>query len=204
MVMDIILATRNSGKVDEIRRLLADMDVRLSFLEDHPGVPDIFEDGDTFLENAMKKAREAAHATGMWSLADDSGLVVDALGGRPGVHSARYAGKQGDYEANNRRLLEEMAEVPNGSRQARFECVLALVSPDGREWSVEGRCEGEIGRELKGSGGFGFDPLFYVSGKGKTMAELPMEVKNKISHRGRALVKMREILIEILNEKKEL
>ena len=198
--MDLILATRNEGKVSEFRHLLDGLDVNMTLLADHPEVSEIEEDADSFLENARKKAREVARITGSWTLADDSGLVVDALGGAPGVHSARYAGKQSDYAANNEKLLREMADVPGGKRQARFVCTIVLISPEGDEWSVEGMCEGEIAREYKGSGGFGFDPLFHVPDLGKTMAELSMDAKNEISHRGKALRKIREILIEILKK----
>lgn len=196
--MQIVLATRNRGKVEELGVLLCGLDVDLSSLADHPGIGEIDEDGATFLDNARKKARTVAAAIpGAWALADDSGLVVDALGGAPGVHSARYAGRQGDYAANNQKLLLEMRSVPRGKRQAAFVCTMLLLAPDGREWVAEGRCEGEIGMELRGSMGFGFDPLFVVPGLGKTMAELPLEQKNRISHRGRALERIRKILIEI-------
>lgn len=198
--MKLILATRNSGKLAELAHLLEGLDVQISTLLDYPHIPEIVEDGTTFLDNARKKARTIAQKTGFFALADDSGLEVEALGGRPGVYSARYAGKQGDYAANNAKLLVEMKDVPDNRRNAAFVCVMVLFSPDGREWDVEGRCEGVIARDYAGSGGFGFDPLFFVPAEGKTMAELPMERKNEISHRGRALRKMKKILIEILNE----
>jgi len=187
----------------EIMHLLEGMPVDVSSLADHPEVQDVVEDGATFIANARKKAREAAAATGCWALADDSGLVVVALGGAPGVMSARYAGSQGDYRANNEKLLRELSAVPDGKRQAAFVCAMVLASPDGREWGTEGRCEGEIIREHRGSGGFGYDPLFYVPSEGATMAELPMVRKNAISHRGRALMQMKEILVEILRESEE-
>ncbi len=201
--MTIVLATRNSGKVAEMRHLLEGTGVGVESLADHPQVPEVVEDGGTFLANARKKARAVAAATGCFALADDSGLAVEALGGEPGVHSARYAGQQGDAAANNAKLLREMAGVPDGKRQAAFVCTMVLASPGGREWSTEGRCEGEILRELRGSGGFGFDPLFYVPAEAAAMAELPMGRKNEISHRGQALRKMREILVDILKESKE-
>ena len=195
--MQLVLATHNKGKIREILKLLDGVDVDVNSLGDHPEVPEVVEDGTTFLENARKKAHAVARATDSWALADDSGLEVRALGGRPGIHSARYAGRQGDHAANNRKLLEEMKHVPDGLRQAAFVCFIVLAAPDGREWTVKGRCEGEIGRRLKGSGGFGFDPLFFLPGEGKTMAELPLDQKNAISHRGRALRKIREIVVEI-------
>ena len=195
--MKLILATRNEGKKVELIRLLEGLGIEVESLADHPEIGEIIEDGDSFTANALKKAREVAVATGGWVLADDSGLVVDALGGEPGIHSARYAGKQGDYKANNEKLLSEMAQVSDGERSARFVCQMALISPDGREWTAKGVCEGEIARDYSGSEGFGFDPLFYIPQKGKTMAELPMDEKNVISHRGRALSKIKDILVEI-------
>jgi len=199
--MKLVLATRNEGKVRELRRMLEGLDVEVSSLADHPEVPEVVEDGETFLDNARKKARAVCEVTGRAALADDSGLVVEALGGEPGVRSARYAGRQGDHEANNRKLMREMEGVPDGERQAAFVCVMVLAIPGGEEYDVEGRCEGEIARELKGEGGFGFDPLFFVPSEGKTMAELPMERKNSISHRGQALRNICGILQRIIAEK---
>jgi len=196
--MNLILATRNNGKVEELKALLKGMPVKLASLADHPEVPKTVEDGDTFLANARKKAREVAEATGQWALADDSGLAVDALDGAPGVISARYAGKDGDHASNNQKLLKEMKDVPEGQRQAAFVCCMVLASPDGKEWDIEDRCEGEIAFELTGSGGFGYDPLFFVPQFGRTMAELTMEQKNSISHRGKALRHMKDVLLEIL------
>jgi XTP/dITP diphosphohydrolase len=197
--MEIIVATKNKGKLVEIKDLLKDLPVKVSSLEDYPEIPEIAEDKETFLENSRKKAAVVAEATGKWSLADDSGLVVEALKGGPGVRSARYAGRQGDHAANNRKLLEEMKDVPDGKRKARFVCAMVITSPDGRQWDIEERCEGEILRELKGSRGFGYDPLFFIPDKGKTMAELPLEEKNKISHRGKALRHMKEVLKKVLS-----
>jgi XTP/dITP diphosphohydrolase len=195
--MELVLATHNQGKVVELRAMLEGLTVRLSSVIDYhyPRIPEIVEDGETFLDNARKKAHTVAEATGRLALADDSGLVVEALGGEPGVHSARYAGRQGNYRANNEKLLAEMAEVPDGKRQAAFVCVMVLAEPDGEEWVVEGRCEGEILRDYRGEGGFGFDPLFFVPGEKATMAELSIERKNQISHRGQALAKMKQIIV---------
>lgn len=198
--MHLVLATRNRGKVAELLELLGGLKIGISSLADYPDIPDVQEDGKTFLDNARKKARLVMRATGRWTLADDSGLVVDRLGGEPGVRSARYAGRQGDHAANNRKLLSEMKGVPDDERCAAFVCAMILASPDGREWDVEGRLEGVIARGPAGSGGFGFDPLFYVPEEGKTVAELSMARKNEISHRGRALNKIREILIGILKK----
>ena len=200
--MEIVLATRNEGKVKELRAMLSGLDFVVTSLADHPEVPEIVEDGGTFLENARKKARAVVEITGRMALADDSGLAVDALGGLPGVNSARYAGTQGDYKANNEKLLREMADVPDGERSAAFVCTMVLARPGGEEWDVEGRCEGRIIREYRGSGGFGYDPLFYVPAEGLTMAELPMGRKNEISHRGKALAQMKEILVDILGKRK--
>jgi len=196
---NIILATRNKGKVEELKVLLGDMPIDITSLSDHPEIPDIVEDGETFLENARKKARAVVAQVGSWALADDSGLAVKALGGEPGVFSARYAGKDGDHAANNIKLLREMESVPEGQRQAAFVCTMVLISPDGREWDVDGRCEGEIGFDLRGEGGFGYDPLFYVPRFGKTMAELSIDEKNSISHRGMALGKIKQVLLDILD-----
>lgn len=200
--MRLVLATRNRGKMKELRELLSGLDWEISSLADHPEVGEFEEDGETFLENARRKARAAASALpGAWVLADDSGLAVLALGGAPGVRSARYAGRQGDSAANNEKLLREMEGVPAGQRQAAFVCAMVLRSPEGLEWDVEGRCDGSIATAPRGSGGFGFDPLFVVPAEKRTMAELSMARKNEISHRGRALRRLREILIEILREK---
>ncbi len=193
--MELVVASRNEGKIREILHLLEGMGIAVTSLADHPDIPEIVEDGETFLENARTKARAVAMATGSWALADDSGLAVDVLGGRPGVHSARYAGRQGDHAANNAKLLEELRDVSDAERSAAFVCTMVLMAPDGREWSVTGRCAGRIGHALTGTEGFGFDPLFVVEGEeGRTMAELPLARKNAISHRGKAL---REVIAVI-------
>lgn len=195
--MELVLATRNEDKIVELRAMLRGMGIKVTSLLDHPEIPEIDEDGTTFLENARKKARCVVEFTNKYALGDDSGLEVDALSGRPGVYSARYAGESHDYKANNDKLLREMRSVPDGMRQARFKCAMVLVSPEGKEWSVEGECMGQIGRDLRGVGGFGYDPLFYVTEKNRMMAELSMAEKNEISHRGRALSQMNDILVEI-------
>lgn len=199
----LIIATRNKGKIAELAHLLEGMDIAISSLGDHPEIPDVVEDGDTFLANARKKAGAVRDATGEWVLADDSGLVVPALNGAPGVKSARYGGGQGDYAANNRKLLMEMSGVPDGRRGAAFVCTIVLAAPDGREWNVEGRCEGVIIRNFRGAGGFGYDPLFFIPEEGKTMAELSTGRKNEISHRGRAFEQIKKILVEIFGKKGE-
>ncbi len=201
--IDMILATRNRGKVEELVHLVKGSPVAITSLADHPEVPQIVEDGATFLDNARKKAKAVVAATGSWALADDSGLAVEALGGAPGVMSARFAGVDGDHAANNAKLLEELQSVPEGKRQAAFVCCMVLAAPDGREWDVEERCAGEIAFDYAGTGGFGYDPLFFVPSHGKTMAELSMDEKNAISHRGKAFRRIRDVLLEILGEKKE-
>lgn len=200
--MRLLLATKNKGKVVELRSMLDELPIEVSSLLDFPEIPDVIEDGITFLENARKKAVSASSALNEWTLADDTGLVVSALGGAPGVYSARYAGSHADYAANNLKLLEEMKGVHPEKRGAAFVCVVVLHSPDGREWSVEGRCEGSIGVELRGDGGFGYDPLFMVDGLNRSMAELTLSEKNRVSHRGEALRKIKELLIRIIKEDK--
>lgn len=190
----LVLATRNTGKVREMRRFLADLAVDVVGLDAFPALPPVEEDGLTFAENALKKAREVAAATGLPALADDSGLEVDALGGRPGVFSARFAGPGATDEANNARLLAEMEGVPPGRRRARYRAVLALVVPGGQEELREAVCEGEILTAPRGRGGFGYDPLFYVPELGKTFAELEPAEREALSHRFRALRALRPAL----------
>jgi XTP/dITP diphosphohydrolase len=200
--MELVIATRNRGKLEEIVDLLKDFNIKVTSLLSYPDIGDILEDGEGFLENAKKKAQVVSHATRKWCLADDSGLVVKALGGAPGVKSARYAGKQGDHKANNKKLLKEMKNVPEDKRNAYFTCTMVLISPAGAEWDVEERCNGVIGRELQGERGFGYDPLFFLPEKGCTMAELDLAEKNEISHRGKALRHIRGILEDLLKRGK--
>lgn len=192
---NLVLATRNRGKLKEIGTLLSGLVERIRCAADFEGFPETVEDGVTFEQNALKKAREAVAHTGLPALADDSGLVVEALGGRPGVHSARFAGEGAGDAANNRRLLEELDDLPADRRRAAFVCVLAFVTPGGREELFHGRVGGIIIGEQRGEGGFGYDPLFLVDGFDRTMAELAMEEKNRISHRGQALLAFREYLL---------
>jgi XTP/dITP diphosphohydrolase len=195
----ILLATRNAGKVREVRGMLSGFPVEIVSLLDLPEMPDVVEDGTTFQENALKKARELARRFPGMVVADDSGLEVDALQGGPGVRSARYAGEKATDPENNRKLLDELISAPEKRRTARFRCVLALVQPDGREWIAEGSCEGRIASEPRGNRGFGYDPVFLVPELGKTFAELTTEEKNRISHRARALAALRATLEELLN-----
>lgn len=189
--MKIVLATRNKGKAREIQEILKELKLELLTLNDFPEIPSQMEDGKTFKENALKKARFVANHLNMAALADDSGLEVDVLGKRPGIRSARYAGENVTDQENNRRLLKELSGLPIEKRQACYRCVVALVFPSGVEEVAEGSCRGFIALEPKGNRGFGYDPLFYVPEYGKTMAELPQEIKNRISHRGRALAKLK-------------
>ena len=183
--MRLLIATRNRHKLEEIRAILSVPGLELVGADEVPGLPEVEEDAPTFEGNAVKKARTLAQASGCWTLADDSGLEVDALGGAPGVTSARYAGPATSTPANNAKLLRELAGVAD--RRARFRCVLALCSPEGRAWTVEGRCEGQILEAPRGANGFGYDPLFVPEGREQTFAELPAGVKNGMSHRGQAL-----------------
>jgi len=183
--MKWILATRNAGKLAEFQRLLAHWPVELVPVTEFPEVPQFNEDAPTLEGNAVAKALTVCRATGQWSLADDSGMEVDALGGAPGVRSARYAGEPCNPAANNEKLLTALTGVAN--RRARFRCVLALVGPGFPPETVEGVCEGVIAHEPRGTGGFGYDPLFIPDGYSQTFAELPPEVKNQISHRARAV-----------------
>lgn len=192
--MEILLATQNQGKVKELRKLLGDLPFSILSLADFPEIGEIEENGETFAENASIKARTAAKVTGLLSLADDSGLEVDALNGAPGVHSARFSGEPKDDARNNVKLLGLLEAVPQTQRQARFKSVIAIVTPQGQEYLTEGVCEGVIALEPRGEDGFGYDPLFYLPEYGKTFAELGLEEKNKISHRGKALRKAIDVL----------
>lgn len=191
---ELVVATRNRGKLKEIQAHLDGVVGTVRCAADFPGFPETIENGTTFQENALKKAREAMLFTGLPALADDSGLVVDALNGRPGVYSARFAGEGVSDADNNRRLLEELAGVPAGHRQAAFVCALAFVTPAGVERLFDGKVGGVILMSLRGNGGFGYDPLFQVDGFDRTMAELTLQEKNDISHRGQALQSFRAFL----------
>jgi XTP/dITP diphosphohydrolase len=193
---EIVIASKNKGKIREIRQIYADLPVAIV---EAPDLPDVVEDGDSFSANARKKALEIARHTGKWALADDSGLEVDALRGAPGIHSARWSG--GGDEANNDKLLAELRDIPAPARTARYRAVVVVAAPDGRVVAeADGACEGIIGFERRGSGGFGYDPYFVVPQFGRTMAELPAETKHSISHRGQALRRLREPLTRALAE----
>jgi XTP/dITP diphosphohydrolase len=201
--MKVVLATNNPGKVREIREILAPRGIEVVSLSEYPGLAEIKEDGDTFKDNAAIKALAACEHTNLVALADDSGLEVDCLDGAPGVYSSRFAGEEKDDAANNRRLLELLASVPEKERTARFRCVVAIVDREGWIYTAEGTCEGIIAMEPRGEGGFGYDPLFYLPEYGKTFAELEPEIKNKISHRARALAGALDILSELERMKDE-
>lgn len=191
---ELVVATRNAGKIRELELLLQGVVEQVLPIGSFPDIADVDEDGATFAENAIKKARVAAQATGLPALADDSGLIVDALGGRPGIFSARFAGAGAGDAANNQKLLAEMAGIPSSGRTAAFHCVLAFCVPDGACLTFEGRLTGIILEQPQGEGGFGYDPLFLVPEYGQTLAQLSLELKNRISHRGRSLKKFRRYL----------
>lgn len=188
----LVVGTRNPKKRIELLEILGDLPIELRDLTAYPHAPEVEEDGETFEANARKKAGEVAKALGEWTLGEDSGLVVPALKGRPGVYSARYAGKQGDDEANNDKLLAELAPLQESSRAAYYVCTAALADPTGEVKAVvEGRCHGVILRERRGTGGFGYDPLFYIPEYHQTFGQLTARVKHALSHRGKAMAALR-------------
>ena len=195
MSQRIVLASGNAGKLREFNAMLADLGIEF-VRQSEFGVQDADETGLTFVENALIKARNAARHTGMPAMADDSGIVVDALGGAPGLYSARYAGEHGDDAANNTKLLEALKAVPDAQRTARFYCCIVYLrhAEDQLPIIAEASWEGRILHSLSGANGFGYDPLFYVPTHGCSSAELPAEEKNRISHRGQALRKLHELL----------
>lgn len=198
----IILATQNKGKIKEFTAMLAknSLDVQVISLLDIPDAPEIVEDGSTFEENAYIKAKAVCLQTNLITLADDSGLEVDFLGGAPGIHSARFAGEPRDDQKNNEKLLSLMQGVPYEKRTARFRCAICIVTPAGDCFKTHGTCEGIIINEPKGENGFGFDPIFYLPQYEKTLAQLEPEIKNEVSHRAEAFRKAAKILADILNE----
>jgi len=192
--LELIIATQNQGKVREIRRALKGLGLQIKPLSNFPAVPEIEENGKTFFENALKKARFYSKYFRKLTLADDSGLEVDILKGWPGIYSARFAGEGALNRENNQKLLREMEGIPISKRGASFKCAIAIVSPEGRETIVEESCKGKIGFKEVGKKGFGYDPLFILPQYGKTMAQLNLKEKNRISHRGKALRKLRKII----------
>jgi XTP/dITP diphosphohydrolase len=192
--LELIVATRNRGKVREIQRALKGLGLRIYSLGDFSDAPEIEEDGKSFTENALKKARFYSKYFGKLTIADDSGLEVDILKGLPGIYSARFAGEGASNRENNRKLLREMEGIPLSKRGARFRCAIVMVSDEGKEVVAEGSCKGRIGFREVGKRGFGYDPLFILPQYGKTMAQLTLEEKNRISHRGKALTKIRKLI----------
>jgi XTP/dITP diphosphohydrolase len=193
-MIDLLVATTNTGKLTEIQAFLKHLPVHIVSLKDLQDPPAVAEDGQSFEENALEKARTLAEWSGYYTLADDSGLEVDALNGKPGILSARFSGEGGDT-ANNSKLLEELRDVPEEKRTARFVCVLALCAPRyAQQCTVQGSCEGFIGFAAKGKNGFGYDPLFFFPPLNKTFGEIDQQTKITVSHRGKALQKLVEVL----------
>lgn len=193
----IVFATTNEGKVKEIKEILGDFPIEVVSMKEMGITADIEENGTTFEENSLIKARALAKLTGLPALADDSGLEVDYLNGEPGIYSARYLGRDTDYDYKNNYIIDKLSGAKGEDRSARFVCVISLVLPDGREFVERGVVEGLIGYEQKGENGFGYDPIFYLPEYGKTSAELPPEEKNKISHRGKALTAMKKLIVTL-------
>ena len=195
--MEIILATNNKGKVREMKEIMEGTGIEVFSLKDKGVEIEVEEDGTTFEENALKKAKEVAEATGMIAVSDDSGLEVYALNMRPGIYSARYAGENATSQERNMKLLDEMKDVPDDKRGARFVSAVAIVFPNGKSEIFRGEVEGTILREEKGEGGFGYDPLFFYEPFNKTLAEVSLDEKDKVSHRGVAVKKLKEYLLSL-------
>ena len=192
--MKLFIATSNMNKVKEMKEILSDLDVEVLSKEDVGELPEVEEDRGTFAGNALKKAKVIQQEVNMPTIADDSGLSVEALDGKPGVYSARFAGENATDQENNRKLLGLLSGLEDDRRRAHFVCVMAFIDEDGNEEIVEGKCHGEIGFEPQGENGFGYDPLFIPDGYQSTFAQLNSEVKNNISHRAKALDKMKQVL----------
>lgn len=196
-MVKIIFATGNKGKVSEIREILKDLDAEVLTMKEAGIDIDVDENGTTYEENALIKARAVMEASGCLTLADDSGLEIDYLGKEPGIHSARYMGHDTSYDIKNQSFLDKLEGVPDEKRTARFVCAIAAVFPDGKEEVVRATMEGRIAHEIAGGNGFGYDPVFYLPERGCTSAEISSEEKNEISHRGKALRLMRDRLVEL-------
>lgn len=195
---EIIVATKNRGKARDFIGMFEPLGFIVKTLHDYEEIEDVEETGTTFEENAVIKAEAVAKRLGRIVIADDSGLIVDALNGEPGIYSARYAGEHKDNEANIDKVLEKLKGVPDNERTARYYCALALAFPDGRTTTVNGTCEGTIRHERRGTNGFGYDPIFYMSQLDKTMAEITLEEKNQISHRAEAMRKLKDVLPSLI------
>ena len=196
-MIELLVASTNSGKFAEVRAFLSKLPLKILSLKDLTEPPTVIEDGATFEANACKKARALAEFSGLLTLADDSGLEVDALNGAPGIFSARYAGEEGDDERNNQKLLRELENVPDEKRTARFVCALTLCESSSKsalEWTAHDSCEGRIAHALTGSNGFGYDPLFFYPPFNKTFGEIERAIKATVSHRGKALARLAEAL----------
>ena len=202
MNMKTVIATHNKDKLKELKRALSGLSLELLDLSDFPEIGEIIEDGETLKDNALIKARHVYNATGLPSIADDTGLEVDALGGKPGVYTARFAGEGCTYGDNVNKMLKVMKNFEKRERGAKFRTVMAYVDSE-KELFSEGEVKGVIAEGIKGLGGFGYDPIFYVVEEGKTFAEMTLEMKNNISHRGRAVKGLKSILITHLNKSKE-
>ncbi|MEH7125631.1 XTP/dITP diphosphatase [Bacillus sp. JJ1773] len=199
-MQEVIIATKNAGKAKEFERMFMPLGYKVKTLIDYPEIDDIEETGSTFEENAILKAESVSKTLNKIVIADDSGLSIDALNGRPGIYSARYAGEEKSDEANMAKVLDELNDIPDKDRQARFYCALAVAVPGLETFTVSGTCEGLILREKRGSNGFGYDPIFFVVDKEKAMAELKPEEKAEISHRAQALRKLESKLPTLLSE----
>jgi XTP/dITP diphosphohydrolase len=199
-LIDIVLATRNRDKIAEIKDKLENLQIRVSTFDDFRDLPHIKEDGRSLYKNASKKAKVVASFVNKISLADDSGLEVDYLGGKPGIFSARFAGEDATYEDNNEKLLNLLSGISREERKARFRCIMVLAFPKGRIYKFSGTLEGEITDSQRGKRGFGYDPIFYVPELQKTLAEISKEEKNRISHRGKALDKVCSFLKEYISK----
>lgn len=200
----LVISTGNKNKVEEIKDILKELNIEVLSKKDIDlGDLDVIEDGDTLEENSIKKALALAEKVDFMVMADDSGLFVDELNGEPGVHSSRYAGEEGNDCKNNKKLLENLKDISIENRKGKFIAVIALITEDKKTFTVKGECDGTIGFELKGKGGFGYDPLFTPNGYNKTFAELGHDIKNKISHRAKALDKLRDTLIKILEDDRD-
>lgn len=200
-MMRLLIATSNAGKLRELRQLLASTELEIVGLDELSNPPEVVEDGATFEDNAIKKATALAGFSGYITMSDDSGLCVDVLDGAPGVHSARYAGESADDAANNSKLLQALSGLPQSDRKAHFHCSIALAWPDGRTQTFAGKVHGLIIEAPRGSEGFGYDPLFLVPEYGKTMAELGSQIKNRISHRAKALEQVLPVIYALTDKK---
>jgi XTP/dITP diphosphohydrolase len=201
-VIELLVATTNPGKLAEVQAFLSSRPIRIRSLRDLKDPPAVVENGATFEANALKKARTLADFSGLLTLADDSGLEVEALGGAPGIYSARYCGREGDDAENNRKLLRELTGVAEAKRTSRFVCALALCAPERfamADWTVRETCDGLIAFELTGVNGFGYDPLFFYAPFGQTFGEIDRETKATISHRGKALKKLEQALPQLVD-----